>query len=101
MSSILCSLGVASLRDREGDLDPKGGAGVHVLGLLVRLALGRGLGGLRLGGAGGGLLLVLLPPEVVLILLGLHFEDVGDDAVNLDVADETGEEEILQGLGVQ
>ena len=36
-----------------------------------------------------------------LVLLWLHLEDVRDDTVNLDVANEAGEEEILQGVGVK
>ena len=38
---------------------------------------------------------------MVLIFFRLHLEDVGDDAVNLDVPDEAGEEEILQRLRVE
>ena len=39
--------------------------------------------------------------KVSLILLGLHLEDVRDDAVNLDVPYKAREEEVLQGLRVQ
>ena len=38
---------------------------------------------------------------MILILFRLHLEDVGDDAVNLDVADQAGEEEVLQGVGMK
>ena len=38
---------------------------------------------------------------VALILLWLHLEDVWNDAVNLNVPDQPGKEEILQGLGLQ
>ena len=38
---------------------------------------------------------------MVLIFFRLHLEDVGDDAVYLDVPDEAGEEEILQSLRVE
>ena len=38
---------------------------------------------------------------MVLVLPRLHLEDVGDDAVDLDVADEAGEEEVLEGVGVE
>ena len=39
--------------------------------------------------------------KVSLILLGLHLEDVRDDAVNLDVPYKAGEEEVLQGVGMK
>ena len=44
---------------------------------------------------------MLRPSEMVLILFRLHLEDVRDDAVDLDVPDEAGEEEVLNGLWVE
>ena len=38
---------------------------------------------------------------MILIFFRVHLEDVGDDAVYLDVADQTGEEQILESLRVQ
>ena len=38
---------------------------------------------------------------MILIFFRLHLEDVGDDAVYLDVADQTGEEKILESLWVE
>ena len=99
----MCSLYCIFLWQAQTDFDfQRGGARVHDLllpGLLPLEGRGRAWrGGLR--GGGGGLFLVR-PAQVVLILLGLHLEDVGDDAVYLDVPDEAGEEEILQGLWVE
>ena len=38
---------------------------------------------------------------MVLIFPWLHLEDVRDDTVNLDVANEAREEEVLQGVGMK
>ena len=38
---------------------------------------------------------------MVLIFSWLHLKDVRDDTVNLDVANEAGEEEVLQGVGMK
>ena len=38
---------------------------------------------------------------MVLVLPRLHLEDVRDHAVDLDVSDEAGEEEVLEGVGVE
>ena len=38
---------------------------------------------------------------MILIFFRLHLEDVGDDAVNLNVPNEAGEEEILHSLRVE
>ena len=38
---------------------------------------------------------------MVLIFSWLHLEDIRDDTVNLDVANEAGEEEVLQGVGMK
>ena len=45
-------------------------------------------------------MLLWVGSKVSLILLGLHLEDVRDDAVNLDVPYKAREEEVLQGLRV-
>ena len=44
---------------------------------------------------------MLRPSEMVLILFRLHLEDVRDDAVDLNVPDEAGEEEVLNSLWVE
>ena len=38
---------------------------------------------------------------MILIFFRLHLEDVGDDTVDLDVADEPREEEVLKGVRVE
>ena len=38
---------------------------------------------------------------MVLIFSWLHLKDIRDDTVNLDVANEAGEEEVLQGVGMK
>lgn len=32
---------------------------------------------------------------MAVVISGVHFEDVGDDAVNLDVSDEAGEKQLF------
>ena len=38
---------------------------------------------------------------MVLIFSWLHLKDIRDDTVNLDVANEAGKEEVLQGVGMK
>ena len=40
-------------------------------------------------------------PHLEVVFGSLHAQDVGDDAVDLDVSDESGEEEFLHDAGVE
>ena len=42
-----------------------------------------------------------LTSELGLVLRGLHLENIGDDGVDLHVADQPGEEELLEHVGLE